>query len=155
MVDLLTLPTLFTVQKVDTPRLQSGYLRHDEIRDTFASLLSEVRYDVEIEPKFQSLQGENFVKSSTTTDGEARPDVKANGLLGSRLNRIFFDVNVLNPHAKTPPIQLEDAYQYQESLKTQKPIETSTSQTEQLVPSHFRLHQCCRTSSYTDNAAHS
>ena len=85
-------------------------MRLEKIRGTFASLMSEVCYDVEIEPKFQSLQGENFDKNSTTIDGEARPDVKANGLLGLRLNRIFFDVNVLNPHAKTPRIQLEDAY---------------------------------------------
>ena len=41
---------------------KGGYthLRHVEIRDTFASLMSEVCYDVEIEPKLQSLQAESF-----------------------------------------------------------------------------------------------
>ena len=42
--------------------------------------MSEVCFGVEIEPKFQSLQGESFVNNSTTTDEYARLDVKANGL---------------------------------------------------------------------------
>ena len=57
-------------------------MRHDEIRDTFANLMSKICYDVEIEPKRQSLQGESFVNNSTTTDKDARLDVKANGLWG-------------------------------------------------------------------------
>ena len=57
---------------------KGGYIhmRHDEIRDTFANLMSEVCYDVEIEPKLQSLQGESFVNNSTTTDEDARLDEK-------------------------------------------------------------------------------
>ena len=55
-------------------------MRHNVIRDIFATLMSEVCFDVEIEPNFQSLQGESFVNNSTTTDEDARPDVKANGL---------------------------------------------------------------------------
>ena len=47
-------------------------MRHDEIRDAFAKRMSEVCYDVEIESKIQSLQGESFVNSSTTIDGDAR-----------------------------------------------------------------------------------
>ena len=70
-------------------------MRHDEIRDTFANLMSEVCYDVEIEPKLQSLQGESFVNNSTKTDESARLDVKANGLWSSRFSRNFFDVKSL------------------------------------------------------------
>ena len=55
-------------------------MKHGEIRDTFANLMSEVCYKVEIEPKLQSLQGVSFVNNSTTTDEDARLDVKANGL---------------------------------------------------------------------------
>ena len=61
-------------------------MRHDEIRDTFATLMSKVCFDVEIEPKLQSFQGESFVNISTTTDEYARLDVKANGLWGSRFS---------------------------------------------------------------------
>ena len=67
-------------------------MRHNEIRDTFATLMSEVCFDVEIEPKLQSLQGES---------------------------RNFFDVKVFNPHTKTSRRLLKDAYKYHESLKTQ------------------------------------
>ena len=47
---------------------KGGYthMRLNEIRDTFATLMSEVCFDVEIEPNFQSLQGESFVNNSTT-----------------------------------------------------------------------------------------
>ena len=52
-------------------------MRHDEIRDMFANLMSEICFDVEKEPKLQSLQGESFVNNSTRTDEAARLDVKA------------------------------------------------------------------------------
>ena len=58
-------------------------------------LMSEVYYDVENEPKLQSLQGTSFAKNLTTSDEDNRLDVKANGLLGSRFSRSFFDVKVL------------------------------------------------------------
>ena len=57
-------------------------MRYNEIRDTFANLMSEVCFDIEIEPELQSLQGESFVNNSTTTDEDARLDVKTNGLCG-------------------------------------------------------------------------
>ena len=42
------------------------------MRDTYANLMSEVWFAVEIKPKLQSLQGESFVNNSTTTDEDAR-----------------------------------------------------------------------------------
>ena len=47
-------------------------MRHYELRDSFANLLSDVYYDVEIEPHLQQLQGETFALKSTTTDDDAR-----------------------------------------------------------------------------------
>ena len=95
-------------------------MRHNEIRDTFATLMSEACFDVEIEPKFRSLQGESFVNNSTTTDEDAQLDVKANGLWGSRFNRTFFDVKVFKPHAKTSRRLLKDAYKNHNSQKHSK-----------------------------------
>ena len=63
--------------------------------------MSEVCYDVKIELKLQSLQGETFVNSSLRTDEDDRLDVRANGLWGSRFSRTFFVVKVFNPHEKT------------------------------------------------------
>ena len=76
------------------------HIRHNEIRDTFANLMNEVCHDVEIEPKLQPLQGESFVNISTTTEDEARLDIKANGLWGSRFSRAFFDAKIFNPMPK-------------------------------------------------------
>ena len=39
--------------------------------------------DVEIEPKLQPLQGESFANNSTTTEYDARLDIKANGKLST------------------------------------------------------------------------
>ena len=54
--------------------------------------------------------------NSTSTDEDARSDVKANGLCGSRVSRTFFDVKVFNPPCRL----LKDAYKYYESLKNSK-----------------------------------
>ena len=95
-------------------------MRDNEIRDTFANLMSEVCFDVEIEPKLQSLQGESFVNNSTTTDEDARQDVKVNGLWGSRFSRNFFDVKVCNPHWKFSRWLLKDDYNLHDTLKNSK-----------------------------------
>ena len=60
---------------------KGGYthLRHNENRDVFANLMNVVFHDVQIEPKLQSLDGEIFSSNSTTTDDDARLDIKANG----------------------------------------------------------------------------
>ena len=82
--------------------------------------MNEVCHDVEIEPKLQPLQGESFVNNSTTTEDEARLDIKANGLWGSRFSRNFFDLKIFNPHAKTSRKLHKDAYKHHETLKNSK-----------------------------------
>ena len=52
-------------------------MRHNENSDTFASVMKEICYDVEIE--LQPLESESFVHKTTTTEDEARLDIKANG----------------------------------------------------------------------------
>ena len=96
------------------------HIRHNDIRDTFANLMNEVCHDVAIEPKLEALQGESFVSNSATTEDEARLNIKANGLWGSRFSRAFFDVKIINPHAKTSQKLHKDAYKYHETLKNSK-----------------------------------
>ena len=100
---------------------KGGYthLRHNEIRDTLAKLIGDVCNDVEIEPKLQPLEGETFDKS-TSTDDEARLDIKANGLFDSRFCRTFFDVKIFNPFAYSCPKQIQEAYKHHEK-KHMKP----------------------------------
>ena len=82
--------------------------------------MNEVCHDVEIEPKLQPLQGKSFVNNSTTTEDEARLDIKANGLWGSRFSRAFFDVKIFNSQAKTSLKLHKDAYKYHQTLKNSK-----------------------------------
>ena len=57
---------------------KGGYThnRHNDTRVSFVNLLIEVCDDVEVEPCLQTLQGETFANRSTTTDDDARLDIK-------------------------------------------------------------------------------
>ena len=100
---------------------KGGYtiVRHNEIRDTFANLISEICRDVAVEPLLQPLDGEKFDRNSTGTD-DARLDIKANGLWGTVFERAFFDVKIFNPLAKSCPKTIRDSYKYYEELKKLK-----------------------------------
>ena len=95
-------------------------MRHEELREFFANLTSEIFYGVEIESIHQSLEGESFVNTSTTTDKDTRLDIKANDLRGSRFSRTLLDVKVFNSQAKTSRRLLDDAYKYRVSLYQQR-----------------------------------
>ena len=90
----------------DIPRTQlacarGGFpiLRHNEIRDVTADLLSEVCHDVRTEPDLQPLTGESLVSRSSVTSEGARLDIAVNGFWGGRYERTYLDVRVFNPHA--------------------------------------------------------
>ena len=83
-------------------------------------MMDDVCHDVQIEPKLQSLVGEIFSSNSTTTDEDARLEIKANGLWGSGFNRTLFEVKIFNPHAKSCPKTIKDANKYHESIKRNK-----------------------------------
>ena len=55
-------------------------MRHNQIRDNFAKLMQDVCYDVTVEPTLQLLQGESFIHKTTSTDENARLNIKATGL---------------------------------------------------------------------------
>ena len=80
---------------------------------------------------------ESFDNKSTTTEDEARLDIKANRLWDSRFNRTFFDVKIFNPLAKSCPKQIKEAYKYHEALKKlkyeQRIIEVENSSLNPLV----------------------
>ena len=74
-------------------------IRHNEIRDLTANLLTEVCNDVCIEPSLQQVDGEALIGSSANSQDGVRLDIAANGFWGGRFERTFFDVRVFNPHA--------------------------------------------------------
>ena len=113
-----------------------------ELSAPFANM-DDVCHDVQIEPKIQSLDGEIFSSNTTTTDEDARLEIKANGLWGSRFNCTFFDVKIFNPHAKSCPKTIKDAYKYHESIKRNK-YEEPRNRTQQLQCTGFCLLGWCR-----------
>ena len=80
-----------------------GYpaIRHNAIRDLTASLLQEVATDVSVEPPLQPLSGERLHLRSAIREDDARLDVGASGVWGSRFERTFYDIRVFNPHVRS------------------------------------------------------
>ena len=80
-----------------------GYpsIRHNEVRDLTASMLSEVCHNISIEPHLQPLSGETMSLHSANTNDHARLDIAANGFWGGRFERAFFDIRVFNPSARS------------------------------------------------------
>ena len=83
--------------------LKGGFpsIRHNELRDFTASVLTEVCNDVLVEPPLQPLSGEELTltgASANTSEG-ARLDIAANGFWGGRFEKTFLDIRVFNPHA--------------------------------------------------------
>ena len=92
--------TKFSVEHaLSCPRGGFPSIRHNEIRDVTADLLTEVCNDVCIEPDLQPLTGEALTGSSSNTQDGARLDIAANGFWGGRFECTYFDVRVFNPHA--------------------------------------------------------
>ena len=99
--------------------LRGGFvhIRHNDIRDFTAELLSEVCNDVSIEPLLTPLSGEKFTHKTANTKADARVDVAARGVW-MKGNRAYFDVRVFNPLAPTYQNQtLKAAHKTNESAK--------------------------------------
>ena len=74
-------------------------IRHNEICNLTANLLTEVCNNVGIEPDLQPvLPGQRSGATANSQHG-ARLDLSANGVLGGRYEKTFFYVRVFNPHA--------------------------------------------------------
>ena len=97
-----------------------GYpsIRHNEIRDMTASLLSEVCSDVQTEPPLQPLSGEVMHGRTANIQPEARLDISARGFWGDRFSSTFFDVRVFHPNARsTHHVSLPSLYARHERAK--------------------------------------
>ena len=93
-------------------------LRHNELRDTTASLMKHVCSQVTIEPCLQPLSGESLEPPSAIKEDNARSDIRAEGFWNSTSQSAFFDVKVFNPIARTYCHQsLQASYRKLESSK--------------------------------------
>ena len=75
-------------------------LRHNDIRDITANLLTEICSDVSVEPSLQPLSGESLSYRTANVEAEARVDVAATDFWSFR-QKSFFDVRVFNPFSST------------------------------------------------------
>ena len=92
-------------------------IRHNDIRDYTAEILSEICNDVAVEPLLTPLTGERFAHKSANTDEHARLDVSARGVW-IKGSRAFFDIRVFNPLAPTYSNQtLKAAHRSNENSK--------------------------------------
>ncbi len=71
-------------------------IRHNEVRDITADLLTEICHDVELEPTLQPLTGERLSHRTANTEDGARLDVKARGFW-DRMQCAFFDIGFFTP----------------------------------------------------------
>ena len=93
-------------------------IRHNEIRDLTATLLTEVCKNVCTEPTLQPVPEGHLSGACANRQPGARLDVVASGVWGGPFERKFFDVKVFNPHApsnKTPDPQ--STYKKHERIK--------------------------------------
>ena len=86
-------------------------IRHNEIRDMTASLLTEVCSNVAIEPHLQPLTGETLRLASANANDGARLDVRVRGFWTAGQDT-FLDVRVFHPNAPRGFWTLSMAYSH-------------------------------------------
>ena len=99
--------------------MRGGFIgvRHNEVRDFTADLLSEVCNDVAVEPMLTPLTGEKFTYKTANKDKNARLDVSAQGVW-VKGSKAFFDIRVFNRLAQTYSAQtLKAAHRLNENSK--------------------------------------
>ncbi|XP_064389143.1 uncharacterized protein LOC135337174 [Halichondria panicea] len=90
----------FSIEHVlSCPRGGFPSIRHNEIRDITADLLTEICHDVSVEPDLQPLTGETLAHRTANISNGARLDVSMKGFWGGRQEKTFLDIRVFNPHA--------------------------------------------------------
>ena len=93
---------VFTVAHTfSCPKEALPSIRHNQVWNITARLLTEVCPSVGIEPTPQPLNGESFPLRSTNTEEGARLDIRAQIFWDTSKRSAFFDVRVFNSHASS------------------------------------------------------
>ena len=94
-------------------------MRRDKVWDTFAHIVKDVRYDFEVEPKLQTLEGEP--NSSITNQDVLKiklASISKQAVSGSPdFAERFFDIKVLNLVTQPSPRYIQNAYKFHKSPK--------------------------------------
>ena len=97
-------------------------MRHNEVWNLIADLITEVCPDVAVEPLLAAIDGEVFTAASTNTAGDARSDIRVRERgFWTRAQDTFLDVPVLHPdeasYAKKPTTDLLLQHDRQKKLQ--------------------------------------
>ena len=93
-------------------------IRHNEIRNLTATLLTEVCHDMCIEPRLQPVSNETLAGASANRQDSGWLDIVASGFWGGTFEKTFFDVRMFNPHAPSNRhTQLLSCYRKHEQMK--------------------------------------
>ena len=65
-------------------------IRHNEIRDITATMLTEICHNVSTEPPLQPLTSESFAHRSANTEPNARLDIRARGFWKTHFSMLGF-----------------------------------------------------------------
>ena len=74
-------------------------IRHNEIRDLTAKVLTETCNDIRIEPPLQSINDEHCRHKTVNSENGAWLDIAADNFGGNDRQQAFFDIQIFNPHA--------------------------------------------------------
>ena len=76
-------------------------LRHNDVQDLTAKLMSEVCHDIQAEPHLQLFSGESLHYKSAVHKDDSRVDIRAAGFWNCHHHCSFFDVRVFNAFAES------------------------------------------------------
>ena len=92
-------------------------IRHNEVRDLIASLLTAVCHNVATELSLQPVTSETFSLASPNSTNDAHLDVKARGFW-SRDQDTYFDVRVFYPNVSSyRSLSISSVYKCYEDAK--------------------------------------
>ena len=93
-------------------------LRHNEIRDLTARLLTEVFHQIQVELELQPVSNPDTFSHATANSQEgAQLDIVMNGFWGGRSERCFVDVRAFNPYAQSNVNSISAAYRRHKNIK--------------------------------------
>ena len=99
-------------------------IRHNELRDLTATLLTQVCHNVATEPHLQPLSGESMSLRSAITTDNARVDIRANGFWTGAQDA-YFDVRVFHPNAPSNAGSISSAFKKHEDAKKELMVNVS------------------------------
>ena len=100
-ISLCLWQSLFSSHAFSYPHGAFPILRHNDVRDLTAKLMSEVWHDVQVECHLQPLSGESLHYKSAVHEDDARGDIRAAGFWKCCHHCSFFDVRVFNAFAES------------------------------------------------------